>query len=373
MRILIMEHLTSAPGRSIPEHLIAEGRAMRDAVLGDLLAIRGTQIVLFGHREHAVRSRPRLHQVESGPHRNARFRSLVRAANAVLVIAPEGDGLLARFCRIVEEEGRLLLGPSAAVVRLATDKWRLHEILRAAGLATPTTTLLRRDRAAAVLRRRPRPFVLKPRDGFGGLGVTIVRRADRIQPALEAVVSATRRGDLLVQEFVPGEPASVSVLVGCNEGTGVIRAVPLGLNHQHLTGTGRPIYTGGESGWSHPMSGAAILAAVDAVKALARSVSGCRGYLGVDLMIGPAGPVILEINPRITTSYIGIRQVIGRNPAALILDACQARTLPSAIAILGRSRFKSGGAVRTIREGGDRSRGVSPCRSTAAGTSAASI
>ena len=373
MRILIMEHLTSAPGRSVPGNLIAEGRAMRDAVLDDLLAIHGSRIVLFGRREHAVRSRPRLQQVESGPHRNARFRSLVREADAVLVIAPEEDGLLARLCRIVEEEGRLLLGPAAAVARLATDKWRLHGILRAAGLATPATELLRRDMAAAALRRRPRPFVLKPRDGFGGLGVTIVRRADRIRPALVAVARATRRRDVLFQEFVPGEPASVSVLVGCNEGTGVIRAVPLGLNRQHLTGIDRPVYTGGESGWPHPMSGTAIRTAVDAVKALARAVSGCRGYLGVDLIIGPAGPVILEINTRITTSYIGIRSVIRLNPAALILDACQARTLPPAIAISGRSRFESGGAVMMIRRGGDRSRGGHQCRFTAAGTSAASI
>ena len=373
MKILIMEHLTSSPGRSVPVDLIAEGRAMRDAVVDDLLAITGTRVVLFGRREHAVRSRPRLHQVVSGPHRNTRFRSLVREVDAVLVIAPEGHGLLARLCRIVEEEGRLLLGPSAASVRLATDKLRLHGILRAAGLATPGTDLLRRDLAASALRRRPRPFVLKPRDGFGGLGVTIVRRADRLGPALAAVGKVTRRRDLLCQQFVPGEPASVSVLVACNESTGAIRVVPLGLNRQHLTGISRPVYTGGEAGWSHPMAGAAIRMAVRAVEALARAAPGCRGYLGVDLILGPAGPRILEINPRITTSYIGIRWVVTRNPAALILDACRARRLPLAIAISGRCRFLSGGAATVIRKGGDRLRRVHPCQSSTAGTSAASI
>ncbi len=373
MRILIMEHLTSSPGRSVPEDLIAEGRAMRDAVVYDLLAIPGTRIVLFGRREHAVRPRPRLQQIESGSHRDARFRSLVREVDAVLVIAPEGNGLLARLCRMVEEEGRLLLGPSAASMRLATDKWRLHGILRAAGLATPGTELLRRDLAAAALRRRPRPFVLKPRDGFGGIGVTIVRQADRLGPALAAVGSATRRVDLLVQEFVPGQPASVSVLVGCSEGKEAIRVVPLGLNRQQFIGISRPVYTGGEAGWSHPMAGAAIGMAVKAVKALASAAPGCHGYLGVDLILGPAGPRILEINPRITTSYIGIRWVVTRNPAALILDACRARTLPLAIAISGRSRFTSGGAVTMIGRGGERLRGIHPCQSAMAGTSAVSI
>ena len=37
-------------------------------------------------------------------------------------------------------------------------------------------------------------------------------------------------------------------------------------------------------------------------------------------MEAPGGPVVLEINPRLTTSYVGLRPALGRNPAALVLE-----------------------------------------------------
>jgi predicted ATP-grasp superfamily ATP-dependent carboligase len=176
-----------------------------------------------------------------------------------------------------------------------------------------------------------------------------------------------------VQDFAPGEPASVSVVVGRDVDPDSIRALPLGLNRQRMTGLSRPVYTGGESGWPHPMATAAIRTAIEAVTALARAAPGCRGYLGVDLILGPSGPVVIEINPRITTAYIGIRRVVDRNLAGLILDACRARALPRAVSVSGRCRFDGGGAVKAIRDDGARTGEVRQCRSTAAGTSAASI
>jgi predicted ATP-grasp superfamily ATP-dependent carboligase len=44
------------------------------------------------------------------------------------------------------------------------------------------------------------------------------------------------------------------------------------------------------------------------------------GFVGVDFIITPDGPTIVEINPRITTSYVGLKESIGINPAGLVLD-----------------------------------------------------
>ena len=52
------------------------------------------------------------------------------------------------------------------------------------------------------------------------------------------------------------------------------------------------------------------------------------GYAGIDLILGPDGPVILEINPRLTTSYAGLRSATGENPAALVLDLLRTGALP---------------------------------------------
>jgi len=54
--------------------------------------------------------------------------------------------------------------------------------------------------------------------------------------------------------------------------------------------------------------------------AVAAAIPGLWGYVGVDLIEGPDGPVVLEINPRLTTSYAGLRDAVGVNPAGLVLD-----------------------------------------------------
>ncbi|HEU5303158.1 MAG TPA: ATP-grasp domain-containing protein, partial [Gemmatimonadales bacterium] len=44
------------------------------------------------------------------------------------------------------------------------------------------------------------------------------------------------------------------------------------------------------------------------------------GYVGVDLILTRHGPAVLEINPRLTTSYCGLRQAVGVNTAAVVLS-----------------------------------------------------
>ena len=56
--------------------------------------------------------------------------------------------------------------------------------------------------------------------------------------------------------------------------------------------------------------------------AIAAAIPGLAGYVGVDFVLTPAGPVVLEVNPRLTSSYCGLSRALGRNVAAEILRAC---------------------------------------------------
>ena len=51
--------------------------------------------------------------------------------------------------------------------------------------------------------------------------------------------------------------------------------------------------------------------------------------MGIDLIETDSGPVVLEINPRLTTTYTGLRDAIGQNPAALILSLASGGPLPT--------------------------------------------
>jgi tyramine---L-glutamate ligase len=60
--------------------------------------------------------------------------------------------------------------------------------------------------------------------------------------------------------------------------------------------------------------------------AACRSLPGAHGYLGVDLVLGEAASgeedYVIEINPRLTTSYVGLRRLARENLAGAMLAAC---------------------------------------------------
>jgi len=336
MKIVVLEYFTSLPRSARGTSLAAEGRAMRDAVVDDLRCLSGVAVVVG--RRHS-------------------FRAALRSADAALVIAPEENGILARLCAAVEGERRLLLGVSSTAVRALADKLATARWLAAAGVPAPRTEAVPFISAGQILRSMSPPFVVKPRDGCGGRGVSVVRRKSEIGAALSAARRATRRAECLVQEYVEGEPASVSLIVSGD-------LLDLGLNRQRMLPGRAPAYLGGETFWPHPRAEAAIATARAAIRTLARRCAPVRGYLGVDLVLGFSGATVIEVNPRLTTSYVGLRRSIRENIAALILDAAAGRALPVRVTPVGRCRFRADGFTAVRREGW----GIS-----SAGTSAASI
>ena len=61
-----------------------------------------------------------------------------------------------------------------------------------------------------------------------------------------------------------------------------------------------------------------------------------RGYVGVDLVLGPAEDgsrdVVLEVNPRLTTSYVGLSCLAKGNLAAEMLAAAEGKCVEPAFA-----------------------------------------
>jgi tyramine---L-glutamate ligase len=321
MKIAVLEHFTSLSSDRATDERIVEGRAMRQAIVADLARLPGTEVVVVERREDFARA--------------------LVVARAALVVAPEEDGILETLCRTVERHGRILLGPSSSVVRLAADKLRTARVLAAAGVPTPRTRAIAFDAALPRLRAPRLPLVMKPRDGCGGQGVVVVRHETEIPEALGIVRRATRRRDFLVQDYVAGAAASVAFVVS---GT----CLDLGLTRQSLQRGPFLGYVGGETLWPHPLAGAAIETARAAIEALARACGGARGYLGVDLVLGRGGVSVIEVNPRLTTSYVGLRQSFGGNLAGLLVEAATDLPFSARPRALGRCRFRADGTVRML-------------------------
>src|SRR5690606_23618115 len=321
LRILVHEFVSGGglSGRPLPPTLAREGAAMLGALLADLAAVPGLEIVATTDPRTRLRVPPGVEAVPLPPTRPAAtLRRLIRAADAVWLIAPETDGILARLAARVEAEGRPLLGPSAAAIRAAADKAALRRRLAAAGVAgPPARTLPRAADPRAMAADIEYPVVVKPARGAGCGGVGLARDAAEFARAV-ALARAAGAGRLLAQPFLPGAAASVSLI---GDGS---RAFALAVNAQHVP-VGLPFaYDGGATPLEHPRAARAVECALAAYRAL----PGLVGYVGIDLVVSDAGPVVTDVNPRLTTAYLGVRAALDVNIAALALDACLGRLPP---------------------------------------------
>ena len=83
-------------------------------------------------------------------------------------------------------------------------------------------------------------------------------------------------------------------------------------------------YEGGVVPFDHPLKQEAFAVAEKVVE----SISGLRGYVGVDLVLTQDKPFVVDVNPRLTTSYVGLRKVAGFNVAEALVNAVLNGKLP---------------------------------------------
>lgn len=350
MRILVYEFASGGgcAGQAVPASLAREGLAMRTALVADLAAIGRHEIVTTTDIRFNQAAPAGVEVVPILPGGTAALDALMVSADAVWLVAPETNRCLERLAARVERKGKTLLGPGAAVIRNASNKARLPRRLARAGVRHPQTRVLtpasagfRRGTpgvdARIAARQLGYPIVVKPGRGAGCQGVRLARNARELRAALDAAHRANGTGSLVMQRYVRGTAASVSLLADgrC--------AVPLTVNAQRVSASSGFCYRGGRTPFDHPLAAAAVDAALRTCAAL----PGLRGYVGVDLVLTDAEPFVIEVNPRLTTAYLGVRAVLEENVAALALAACDG-ILPAQLIARRRVRFTAAGQLTSM-------------------------
>lgn len=285
---------------------------MLSCLVEDFRRVPGVDVLMLGPTE---------------PHdEEVAFKALAARADRSLVIAPEFEDLLLTRCRWVEEAGGRLLGPSCEAVRVAADKWEAYKLLHTHGIPTPDTWL---GNAPILPDFVGQLAICKPRWGAGSQGVSL--------PASGTDVPADE--GWLVQEFVPGVAASVAFLAGP---TTVMALAPA---YQLLSTDGTFRYLGGRL----PLSPDLVARATTLARRALEVLPGAFGYLGVDLVLGEtdgSGDVVIEINPRLTTSYVGLRELAEDNLAEWLLRIAAGETPLPLRWRRGPVEIRPGGVIR---------------------------
>lgn len=308
MRVMVGEYvcgggLAQQPIQNIPTSLRLEGAAMLRAVAADLSEF--AQVVLPID--------PRFAEVapagaESVPLREedslwAQWIEASSGCDAALIIAPESDGVLAKGVAMLRAAGVNVIAGSGGFLRVASDKQLTAKRLLAAGVAHPPFMTLSEKKHLPELEACNR-FVVKPRDGCG---TQQIRTFDSLEDA-----RAELEQNLILQGWVTGRPVSVAMVASSTEQT-FLPAVA-----QLLT-DGTCDYAGGQGPLDEEDQRRATTLAVRAVAAMPPTV---RGFVGFDLILGESvsDDYVIEVNPRLTTSYVGLRRMINGNLAARLFD-----------------------------------------------------
>jgi len=299
LKILVFEYITGGglAGEDLPIALAAEGRMMLQALLDDLKSLAGVELILPLDRRCIDFSLPANTRVVPIGVSDDIWRilpALIADVDMVWPVAPETGGVLENLARQVKTSGKAMLLSDPDAIALCGNKLETYRRLKVYGLPVVETLPLSERSNSSF-----NTCVIKPIDGVGCEG-------SRIIDDLSAFQFTINDADAYVlQPFIEGQAISLSCLfkqgrawlLCCNKQDIVIqdkqfvlRACLVNINHE-----GHGFYQ-------------------SLLERVAQALPDLWGYIGIDLIeTEEQGPLILEINPRLTTSFVGIKQATGIN------------------------------------------------------------
>ena len=339
LKILIHEYITGGGWKEpeLPESLASEGFLMLSALLDDFMKWGGLTVYTTIDKRLAGASlvADSITIIDPAEYEITLAR-LAKECDFALIIAPESNGILADLNVLMNNNNAIPLGCNIEAIRVTGDKWECHKILAKAALPLPETIILETGlKPVSTLRYNISeiglsinfPLIIKPVDGVGCEGVNLVKDVKMLRTLLEEDQLYSEK--VLLQEYIKGEHLSASILSTGKE------FIFLSLNRQYIS-EGLPfMYSGGE-----------IMSPPDKedelhhiIKNILKSIPGLKGYFGIDLIKNNTGYKVIEINPRLTTSYTGLRKVININLAEAIYESVINSKLPDTVKISGNYAF----------------------------------
>lgn len=314
MRVLIFEHvcggaLAGCGGTQTLGELAPAGKAMWLAAIHDFILAGCEVVTTIDHRMAHDAPPCETSVIESASELDTTLESLAATCDAALIIAPEEGGALAHWAARLIPHVRHWLGCSLAAIELCGDKHRLAEHLRARDIPTPRTWQYGEQPGGATeSRARAVEWIVKPRFGAGCEGTRVI-------PANGDMRRKETDDDLIAQPYLHGLSVSASFIITGDRSL----ALPPGAQHIDRESDGTLRYHGGELPLRDDLAERAQTLAQRAID----EIQGLHGYIGVDLILGQTADddQVIEINPRLTMSYLALTQMCQSNLAAAMLGS----------------------------------------------------
>lgn len=254
---------------------------------------------------------------------------------ATMVIAPESGGVLVDVLKTLQSGAWAAvrnLNVPWSLAEIFTDKFATFLWLRRNGFETPETKTLCNDDADRLqaessawldslnsdsvdLTTIRNVGIIKPRDGVGCDGISLVpmkkRRFD------QRPLSHAADDPWILQPVLRGTACSIGLIGG---GSSNPTTVMLPAQQNLIVESGSLAYIGGQI----PCDARVAEIVTAAGQQLADALGAFSGYLGADIVVtesdrGEQTAHVIEINPRLCTSYVGYRAHSTGNLMSLVL------------------------------------------------------
>ena len=239
------------------------------------------------------------------------FSDIIPKIDFVWVIAPESKSELERFH--IASKQKLWIGSDLQAIRLASNKLETKKYLKSLSINTPDEITFE-----SLKKKNYTEAVYKPIDGAGTTDTYKIKNKKHIISTLNKKPSC-----FFLEEWVEGTAYSVSL--NCRLSGFDI----LSISKQHITSNhlGKLFYEGVE-----PVESKMYKKLRDSIlpilHLIVSNITGLRGFIGIDFILKENSQIsIIEINPRLTCSYIGLSKYNKDNTAVKILNSFEIKDL----------------------------------------------
>ena len=262
---------------------------------------------------------------------------LSEVIDAAYIIAPETNGILQSILQIIEYAGIISLNCSISGIEKVSDKKYFNKSLKKINVNIPKSIGFSLSENLSNVKTKISknlcfPIVIKPSQGTSCEGISIVRNEKKLRNAITKIKEKTISTNFLAQEYIKGNSVSISLLSTGN------KVIFISLNKQKIIlaePDSNSMYKGGFVPYETHLKKQCF----EIAKRIITAFPGLKGYVGIDLILTDNNVVVIEINPRLTTSYVGIRNVIKTNLAQELINCYFKKKLPSQIITYGYSFF----------------------------------
>jgi predicted ATP-grasp superfamily ATP-dependent carboligase len=317
MKIFVCEFITGGGfhDQKLPVGLAHEGDMILDVLLSDLLDAGINEITITRDIRLPKIDKP-IRTITSTNKIWQQWREIMNQAESAIIIAPENNNTLYKLTKMANQSGCDLIGCTADAVRITSSKLLTFELLTNKSIpCVPTWSNSNK------LVHQGNSWVIKPDDGVGGIGCCYFNQLNELETYISGLpIEQTQ----VIQPYISGISGSLSLLC-CNGKTKVIGCHKQLFEFNQGKGKLRGIIV---NGLQDRLTEFTSLA-----NQIATAIPGLCGYIGVDFIMTEGGPCVLEINPRLTTSYVGLRKSLKQNPVEWMLAIKQDGRLPDLYAV----------------------------------------